>query len=69
MPNSLTLLSLLYKNAGFVKCVNENINIKIIIDTNVLLFLIKILIIYYIITNKNRQIIIKIFYMLDIFVK
>jgi len=45
IPNSLTLLSELYKNAGFVKCTNENTKIKMIIDTNVLLFLIKFLII------------------------
>jgi hypothetical protein len=40
IPNSRMLLSILYKNLGFIIGTNENMTIKIIMDTKVLLFLI-----------------------------
>lgn len=55
MPNSLTLLSDLYRNAGFIKCTNEKMLMNIMIDTNVLLFLIKFLIIYYNYKQKSNK--------------
>lgn len=39
-PNSRILLSILYKKCGLIIGTNENITIKIIMDTKVLLFLI-----------------------------